>query len=90
MLSFSARKLAAPGDEEEPASIHIPKQNPRRISPAGARLTIGCAYFAQQLVLTRQQTPPPQQSAEREVALAVPTNATAARIINRYFIRFLR
>jgi hypothetical protein len=65
------------------------KQNPRRISPAGARLTIGCAYFAQQLSLTRQHPPPPQQSAEREVAFAVPTKARAATIINRYFIRFL-
>jgi hypothetical protein len=61
-------------------------ENPRRISPAGARLTISRAYSAQQLDWTRQQTPPPQQSAEREVALAVPTSTIAATIINRYFI----
>jgi len=42
--------------------------------------------LAQQLDLIRQQTPPPQQSAEREVALAVPANVIAAKIINRYFI----
>src|SRR5437764_14188209 len=81
--SASSRKI-------EPRPDGSSKQNPRRISPAGARLTIGYAYFAQQLVLTRQQVPPPQQSAEREVAFAVPTNAKAATIINRYFIRFLR
>jgi hypothetical protein len=52
----------------------------------GLRLTISCGYFAQQLKLTRQQAPPPQQSAEREVALAVPISAIAATIINRYFI----
>jgi hypothetical protein len=45
----------------------------------------GCDYFAQQLVFTRQQAPP-QQSAEREVALAVPTSARAATILNRYFM----
>jgi hypothetical protein len=42
--------------------------------------------LAQQLDLIMQQTPPPQQSAEREVALAVPANVIAAKIINRYFI----
>jgi hypothetical protein len=42
--------------------------------------------LAQQGSLSRQQAPPPQQSAEREVAFAVPTSARAATIINRYFI----
>jgi len=42
--------------------------------------------LAQQLRLTAQQAPPEQQSAEREVALAVPTSAMAAKIISRYFI----
>jgi hypothetical protein len=43
--------------------------------------------LAQQLSLSVQQAPPPpQQSAEREVALAVPANVIAAKIINRYFI----
>jgi hypothetical protein len=71
----------------EPKGDTICEQNPRRISPAGARLTTGRAYFAQQPALTRQQAPPPQQSAEREVAFAVPTSARAATIINRYFIK---
>jgi hypothetical protein len=35
-----------------------------------------------------QHIPPSQQSAEREVALAVPTSAIAAKIIIRYFIEF--
>jgi hypothetical protein len=47
------------------------------------------AYFAQQGILIRQQLPPPQQSAELEVALAVPTSARAAMIANRYFIEIL-
>jgi tetratricopeptide (TPR) repeat protein len=62
------------------------KQNPRRISPTGARLTIGPAYFAQQGSLIGQQPPSPQQSAEREVALAVPTSARAAMIANKYLM----
>jgi hypothetical protein len=37
-------------------------------------------------LILRQQLPPPQQSAEREVALAVPTSARAATIANRYFM----
>jgi hypothetical protein len=61
-------------------------ENPRRIAPPGVRLTISRGYFAQQLNLSRQQAPPPQQSAEREVAFAVPTSAIAATIINKYFI----
>lgn len=44
------------------------------------------AYRAQQLCLTMQQTPPPQQSAEREVALAVPTSVNAATIAKMYFM----
>jgi hypothetical protein len=66
------------------------KQEPRRISPAGLRLAVSRAYFVQQGRLTRQQPPPPQQSAEREVAFAVPISASAATIINRYFIESFR
>jgi len=40
--------------------------------------------------LIRQQPAPPQQSAEREVALAVPTSARAATIANRYFMGILQ
>jgi hypothetical protein len=40
--------------------------------------------------MIRQQLPPPQQSAEREVALAVPTSARAATIANRYFMGILQ
>jgi hypothetical protein len=40
--------------------------------------------------LIGQQLPPPQQSAEREVALAVPTSARAATIANKYFIGILQ
>jgi hypothetical protein len=36
--------------------------------------------------LIGQQAPLPQQSAEREVALAVPTSARAAMIIKKYFM----
>src|SRR5437667_9343596 len=54
----------------------------------GLRLAISRAYFAQQLDLTRQQAPP-QQSAERDVAFAVPTSARTATIISRHFIEFL-
>jgi hypothetical protein len=83
MLTSEKRK-GKPIQGEKPGSLR--KTNPRRISPARARLTIRCYYFAQQLILIRQQLPPPQQSAEREVALAVPTSARAAMIINRYFM----
>jgi hypothetical protein len=41
------------------------------------------AYFAQQGILIGQQPPAPQQSAELEVALAVPTSARAAMIANK-------
>jgi hypothetical protein len=44
-----------------------------------------CAYFAQQFECVMQQAPPPQQS-DGEVAVAAPTKASAAIIINRYFI----
>ena len=40
--------------------------------------------------MIRQQLPPPQQSAEREVALAVPTSARAATIVNKYFMGILQ
>jgi hypothetical protein len=83
--TISGRKAdSAFGRRDPMAMLH--NENPRRISPTGARLTINRGYFAQQLELTTQQTPPPQQSAEREVALAVPTSAIAAKIMNRYFI----
>ena len=42
-------------------------------------------YFTQQW-LPEQQAPPPQQSAVREVALAVPIMARAVMMIKRYFI----
>lgn len=52
---------------------------------------LNLTYLRQQPCLIRQQPlPPPQQSAEREVAVAVPASARAATIINRYFIRILR
>jgi hypothetical protein len=73
----------------DPHPCRLRDENPRRISPTGARLTVSCAYRAQQGGLTGQQAPPPQQSAEREVAFAVPTSARAATIISRYFIRIL-
>jgi hypothetical protein len=67
-------------------SVFRATETPAEFLRRGFRLAIRCDYFAQQLNLTRQQAPPPQQSAEREVALAVPTSAMAAPIINRYFI----
>lgn len=51
-------------------------------------LPLAAPYFAQQLRWIAQHAPPLQQSA-KEVADAVPTNATAARIISRYFICIL-
>jgi hypothetical protein len=43
-------------------------------------------YFAQQGLPGKQHAPPPQQSAAVDVACAVPSNASAAMIIKRYFI----
>lgn len=62
------------------------KRKPPPDFSSGARLASDRAYFAQQPRLSGQQLPPPQQAAEREVALAVPTSAKAARIVSRYFI----
>ena len=47
-----------------------------------------CAYLAQQWP-PGQHLPPPQQSALREVAVAVPIMARVVIIIKRYFIEFL-
>jgi hypothetical protein len=43
-------------------------------------------YFAQQLRPMPQQAWPPQQLADPDVALALPTSARALMIINRYFM----
>ena len=72
-------------------STGVPEnETPAGFLQRGPVIIVRCDYFAQQLVFTRQQAPPPQQSAEREVALAVPTSARAATILNRYFIEILR
>jgi hypothetical protein len=47
-----------------------------------------CAYLAQQW-LPEQHLPPPQQSALREVAVAVPIMARVVIVIKRYFIESL-
>src|SRR5437588_8659128 len=52
--------------------------------PARALLT--SCYSPQQGLPGKQHAPPPQQSAAVEVACAVPSNASAAIIIKRYFI----
>src|SRR5947207_2105973 len=54
----------------------------------GFRLVSPCAYRAQQWP-PEQHLPPPQQSATREVAVAVPIMAKAVTIIKRYFIESL-
>ena len=54
----------------------------------GFRLVSPWAYLAQQW-LPEQHLPPPQQSALREVAVAVPIMARVVIIINRYFIESL-
>ena len=53
----------------------------------GLRLTNLLAYLAQQWPIQQQLPPLSQQSAEREVAFAVPISVMAARIANRYFIK---
>ena len=60
----------------------------RFFSGGGFRLISPCAYFAQQWP-PEQHLPPPQQSATREVAVAVPIMARAVIIIKRYFIESL-
>jgi hypothetical protein len=72
------------------------KRNPRRISPTRARyshtlriakrLPAAFIYFAQHGNLIGQQPPAPQQSAELEVALAVPISPRATTAMNRYFM----
>lgn len=62
--------------------------NPRRFSPAGTRLfelQLAALYRAQH-AWPVQQLPPSQQSAERDVARAVPITAAIAAIKMRYFI----
>ena len=59
------------------------------LSPAEASdLLTQCAYRAQQWP-PEQHLPPPQQSALREVAVAVPIMARVVIIIKRYFIESL-
>jgi hypothetical protein len=61
----------------------------RRFSTGGGfRLLNPCAYLAQQWP-PEQHLPPPQQSALREVAVAVPIMARVVIIIKRYFIESL-
>jgi len=57
-------------------------------SPAEVSDNFPCAYLAQQGP-PEQHLPPPQQSALREVAMAVPIMARVIIIINRYFIESL-
>jgi hypothetical protein len=57
-------------------------------SPAEASDNFPCAYLAQQWP-PEQHLPPPQQSALREVAVAVPIMARVLIIIKRYFIESL-
>jgi hypothetical protein len=60
----------------------------RRFSPAEASGNFPRAYLAQQWP-PEQHLPPPQQSALREVAVAVPIMARVVIIIKRYFIESL-
>ena len=57
----------------------------RRFLPAEASGNFPRAYLAQQWP-PEQHLPPPQQSALREVAVAVPIMARVVIIIKRYFI----
>src|SRR5437764_7976665 len=57
-------------------------------SPAEVSDNFPCAYLAQQW-LPEQHLPPPQQSALREVAVAVPIMARVVIIVKRYFIESL-
>ena len=59
----------------------------RFFAGGGFRLISPCAYLAQQWP-PEQHLPPPQQSALREVAVAVPIMARVVIIIKRYFIEF--
>jgi hypothetical protein len=64
------------------------RQDPRQLSPAGIRLfelQLAALYRAQH-AWPVQQLPPSQQSAERDVARAVPITAAIAAIKMRYFI----
>ena len=60
----------------------------RLFTGGGFRLISPCAYRAQQWP-PEQHLPPPQQSATREVAVAVPIMARVVIIIKRYFIESL-
>ena len=60
----------------------------RRFSPAEASDNFPRAYLAQQWP-PEQHLLPPQQSALREVAVAVPIMARVVIIIKRYFIESL-
>lgn len=60
----------------------------RFFTSGGSRLHNPRAYRAQQW-LPEQHLPPPQQSALREVAVAVPIMARVVIIIKRYFIESL-
>ena len=60
----------------------------RRFFSGGGSDNFPCAYLAQQWP-PEQHLPPPQQSALREVAVAVPIMARVVIIIKRYFIESL-
>ena len=60
----------------------------RRFFSGGGFDNFPCAYLAQQWP-PEQHLPPPQQSALREVAVAVPIMARVVIIIKRYFIESL-
>lgn len=67
--------------------IDVETEAPAGFLQQGLRLTNLLVYLAQQWPIQQQLPPLSQQSAEREVAFAVPISAMAARIANRYFIK---
>jgi|ERR1700719_3149216 hypothetical protein len=84
----SADAIAAKIKVKKNLSIAGDAEYLRRFSPAEASDNFPRAYLAQQWP-PEQHLPPPQQSALREVAVAVPIMARVVIIIKRYFIESL-
>src|SRR6267143_2784366 len=61
-------------------------QETKALAGFPTRASLTNCYCAQQGLSGKQHAPPPQQSAAVEVACAVPSNASAAISIKRYFI----
>ena len=87
--TFAVNEARTPRLRDECTSKRVPgpvTQETKALAGFPARASSTNRYYAQQALSGKQHAPPPQQSAAVEVACAVPSNASAAIRIKRYFI----